>query len=120
MSFSMQLVRRVACVALVAIGFVFNFSAQAESLTIATSFGPTDEVPDPRAGYNGWLSNQSGVTETLMGIDYDMNLYPRVAESIDQASPTQWRVTLREGMQFHDGSQVKACLLYTSPSPRDS
>lgn len=81
---------------------------QAQSLSISTTWGPNAEVPDPRAGYNGWMSNQSGVTETLMGIDYDMNLYPRLADSIEQAAPTTWRVTLKEGLKFHDGSPVTA------------
>ncbi len=95
-----------------AISTVFSVAlpvvVQANSLTIATSFGPTAEIPDPRAGYNGWLSNQSGVTETLMGIDYSMNLYPRVASGVEQASPTQWRVTLRDDIKFHDGTAVTA------------
>ncbi|MEO1491435.1 MAG: ABC transporter substrate-binding protein [Pseudomonadota bacterium] len=65
-------------------------------------------MPDPRAGYNGWMSNQTGVTETLMGIDYEMKLYPRLAEGIEQAGPTTWKVTLRSGVQFHDGSPVTA------------
>ena len=95
-----------------AISTVFSVAlpvvVQANSLTIATSFGPTAEIPDPRAGYDGWLSNQSGVTETLMGIDYSMNLYPRVASGVEQASPTQWRVTLRDDIKFHDGTAVTA------------
>ena len=83
-------------------------AAQQDDLTISIGFGPTAEVPDPRADYNGWLSNQTGVTETLMGIDYDLSLYPRLAEGIEQAGPTTWRVTLREGLAFHDGSPVTA------------
>ncbi|MEM1038683.1 MAG: ABC transporter substrate-binding protein [Pseudomonadota bacterium] len=83
-------------------------AAQQKSFTISVTFGPNAEVPDPRAGYNGWMSNQTGVTETLMGIDYDLNLYPRLAEKIEQSSPTTWRVTLREGLKFHDGSAVTA------------
>jgi peptide/nickel transport system substrate-binding protein len=83
-------------------------AAHADTLTITTTWGPNAEVPDPRAGYNGWMSNQSGVTETLMGIDYDLNLYPRVAESIEQAAPTTWRVTLRDAVNFHDGTPVTA------------
>lgn len=81
--------------------------AQANSLTISTTWGPNAEVPDPRAGYNGWMSNQSGVTETLMGIDYDLNLYPRVAEGIEQVGPTTWRLTLKD-VNFHDGTPVTA------------
>jgi peptide/nickel transport system substrate-binding protein len=43
-----------------------------------------------------------------MGSDYDMNLYPRLADSIEQSSPTTWRVTLKDGLTFHDGAPVTA------------
>ncbi|MEM7376476.1 MAG: ABC transporter substrate-binding protein [Pseudomonadota bacterium] len=99
---------RFIAAAAVAFGLSLGAAVQAQTLTIATTWGPGDEVPDPRAGYNGWLSNQTGVSETLMGIDYDLNLYPRVAAGIEQASPTTWRVTLRDGVQFHDGTPVTA------------
>ena len=104
----MSRVSRLAFAALVAISPVSPLHAQDGSLSVSVTFGPNAEVPDPREDYNGWMSNQTGVTETLMGIDYDMTLYPRVAESIDQSSPTTWRVTLREGLTFHDGSPVTA------------
>ena len=91
--------------------------AQKHSLTISVGFGPSAEVPDPRAGYNGWLSNQAGVTETLMGIDYDLKLYPRLAKDFEQSSPTTWRVTLRDGLKFHDGSPVNAQAVIDSISP---
>ena len=96
----------LACVSTFALGTAVAAFAQDGSLTVSIGFGPTAEVPDPRAIYNGWMSNQTGVTETLMGIDYEMNLYPRLAESIEPSSPTTWRVTLREGLTFHDGSPV--------------
>jgi len=99
---------RIALATLFVIGSQMATVSHASSLSISLTFGPNAEVPDPRAGYNGWMSNQSGVTETLMGIDYDMNLYPRVAESIEQAAPTTWRVVLREDVKFHDGSPVTA------------
>lgn len=104
----MSLFARIAFAALVAISPALPAAAQESSLSISVTFGPTAEVPDPRAAYNGWMSNQVGVTETLMGIDYDMNLYPRIAESVDQAGPTTWRVTLRDGVLFHDGTPVTA------------
>ncbi len=99
---------RIACASALALGTAVPVTAQEGSLTISVGFGPTAEVPDPRASYNGWMSNQTGVTETLMGIDYEMNLFPRLAESIEQSSPTTWRVTLRDGLTFHDGSPVTA------------
>ncbi len=104
----MSFFTRITCAAFIAASSVLPVAAQADSLSISVTFGPNAEVPDPRAGYNGWTSNQTGVTETLMGIDYDMNLYPRVAESIEQAGPTTWRVTLRDGVAFHDGTPVTA------------
>lgn len=99
---------KFALAALMAASPIMPAVAQEGSLSIAVTFGPNAEVPDPRAGYNGWMSNQTGVTETLMGIDYEMNLYPRVAAGIDQAGPSTWRVTLRDNLQFHDGSPVTA------------
>lgn len=104
----MSLFRRLIGATTLALSTSLPAFAQDGHLTISASFGPTAEVPDPRAGYNGWMSNQTGVTETLMGIDYDMNLYPRLAESIKQSSPTTWRVMLRDGLAFHDGSPVTA------------
>ncbi len=98
---------RLAIAPLLVLGLLFA-TAQANSLTITTTWGPTAEVPDPRVGYNGWLSNQAGVTETLMGIDYDLNLYPRVAEKIEQSDATTWRLSLRDGVLFHDGTPVTA------------
>jgi len=104
----MSLVSRLAFAACIAVSSALPVAAQEGSLTISVGFGPTAEIPDPRASYNGWLSNQTGVTETLMGIDYDMNLYPRVAAGIEQAAPTTWRLTLRDGVTFHDGTAVTA------------
>ena len=113
----MSFFSRLACAATLALSTALPATAQEGSLTISVGFGPTAEVPDPRAGYNGWMSNQTGVTETLMGIDYEMNLYPRLAESIEQASPTVWRVTLREGLTFHDGSPVNSQAVVDAISP---
>lgn len=104
----MSIIKRLAIAAIVAVSPLAPAVAQEGSLTISTGFGPSAEVTDPRAGYNGWMSNQTGVTETLMGIDYELKLYPRLAASIDQSAPTTWRVTLREGITFHDGTPVTA------------
>ena len=116
----MSRLKRIAAAALLALGFTGPALAQDGSFAISVVFGPTAEVPDPRAGYNGWMSNQTGVTETLMGIDYDLNLYPRLAESIEQMGPTTWHVTLREGLQFHDGSAVTAQAVVDAITPLKS
>lgn len=113
----MSMFTRLAFSAALALSTALPAFAQEGSLTISVGFGPTAEVPDPRASYNGWMSNQTGVTETLMGIDYDMNLYPRVAAGIEQSSPTIWRVTLRDGLKFHDGSPVTAQAVIDAIAP---
>ncbi|MYF89980.1 MAG: ABC transporter substrate-binding protein [Boseongicola sp. SB0676_bin_33] len=113
----MSELKALAVAAALAFAAAAPAAAQGGSLTISVGFGPTAEVPDPRAGYNGWMSNQTGVTETLMGIDYDLNLYARLAEGIEQASPTTWHVTLREGLQFHDGTPVTAQAVVDAIAP---
>lgn len=113
----MSFVTRLAAAALLSLSTALPSFGQEGSITISTGFGPTAEVPDPRAGYNGWMSNQTGVTETLMGIDYDLKLYPRLAEGIEQASPTTWRVTLRAGVMFHDGTPMTAQAVVDAIAP---
>ena len=107
---------RLALLSLLVIGCQLS-AVQANSLTITTTWGPNAEVPDPRAGYNGWMSNQVGVTETLMGIDYDLNLHPRLAQKVEQSAPTVWRLTLKEGLKFHDGTSVTAQAVIDSIAP---
>ncbi|MDJ0896678.1 MAG: ABC transporter substrate-binding protein [Alphaproteobacteria bacterium] len=113
----MLLLRRLAVAAFFAAAMTGPIQAQEESLTIAYHSGPGNEAPDPRARQWGWLSNQMGVTETLMGLDHELQLYPRLAESIEQSGPTTWRVTLREGVTFHDGSPVTAQSVIDSLTP---
>ncbi|UWR21281.1 ABC transporter substrate-binding protein [Sulfitobacter sp. S190] len=113
----MSFFSRLASAAALSLIAALPATAQEGSLTISIGFGPTAEVPDPRAGYNGWMSNQTGVTETLMGIDYEMKLYPRLAEGIAQSSPTTWRVTLRDGLTFHDRSAVTAQAVIDAIAP---
>lgn len=77
-------------------------------LRIATGFGPKTTIPDPRARMNGWLSNKAGVSETLIGMGYDMSLQPRLATKWENTSPTEWKFTLRDDVLFHDGTPMTA------------
>ncbi|MEP5761322.1 MAG: ABC transporter substrate-binding protein [Litoreibacter sp.] len=113
----MSFMTRLVAAVVFSLSAAVPIAAQESSLTISVGFGPTVEIPDPRAGYNGWMSNQTGVTETLMGIDYELNLYPRLAAGIEQSSPTTWRVVLREGLAFHDGTPVTAQAVVDAINP---
>ena len=80
--------------------------AAEKTLRVAMPFGPTNSAPDPRARQNGWLSNRAGVSETLVGLTYDMEKFPRLASEHENLSPTEWKITLRKGVKFHDGSEM--------------
>lgn len=96
-------------------GFLTNpIMAEKSQLTIAVPFGPTNSAPDPRARQNGWLSNRAGVSETLLGLDYNMRLFSRLAKSYENIAPTQWQFKLRQGVKFHDGSLVDASAVKAS------
>ncbi|MEO0496001.1 MAG: ABC transporter substrate-binding protein [Pseudomonadota bacterium] len=82
--------------------------AQAAEMTIAAPFGPASDVPDPRARQNGWMSNRAGVSETLIGLDYEMNMVPRLATAFENVSDTSWKLTLRDDVLFHDGTPMTA------------
>ena len=79
-----------------------------KTMRIAVPFGPKSSVPDPRARQNGWLSNRAGVSETLLGLGYDMTMQPRLAESFENISPTEWKLILRANVRFHDGTTMTA------------
>ncbi len=79
-----------------------------KEMVIAAPFGPKSDIPDPRARQNGWMSNRAGVSETLIGLGYDMTLQPRLATTFENLSETEWKLTLREGVLFHDGTPVTA------------
>ncbi|OMH34003.1 peptide ABC transporter substrate-binding protein [Motiliproteus sp. MSK22-1] len=82
--------------------------ASEKVLRIGYPFGPTSSVPDPRARQNGWMSNRAGVSETLVGLTFEMQQYPRLASSYENISPTEWKVVIRSGVKFHDGSIMTA------------
>ncbi|MBE1291069.1 MAG: ABC transporter substrate-binding protein [Rhodobacteraceae bacterium] len=82
--------------------------AAENTMIVAAPFGPKSSIPDPRARQNGWLSNRAGVSETLIGLGYDMSMQPRLAVSYENLSPTEWKLTLRDGVTFHDGTPVTA------------
>jgi len=113
----MSFMSRLAAAAILSLSTALPAAAQDGTLNISVGYISSDPVPDPRAGYNGWMSNQTGVTETLMGIDYELNLYPRLAKSIDKSGPTTWRVTLRKGLMFHDGTPLTAQAVVDAITP---
>lgn len=103
------LLRQTAISALLAMTLMpTGASAEGKEMIIAAPFGPASDVPDPRARQNGWMANRAGVSETLIGMGYDMTMQPRLAQSYENISATQWKLTLRDGVLFHDGTPMTA------------
>ncbi len=79
------------------------------SVKIVLPAGPDrlDPCETPRSVI-GRIIKQN-VVETLVELDYDKNTtLPRLAESWEQTSPTEWVFKLREGIKFHDGAPFDA------------
>lgn len=88
--------------------------AETGVLTVSMGFGLSETVPDPRARTNGWYANRAGISETLLGLDHEMRLVPRLAVAWENAAPDTWVLTLREGVRFHDGGLMDAAAVKAS------
>lgn len=72
-------------------------------LRIAGAFLP--QVLDP---YKSANILTYGIGETLTRLTPDLKVQPWLAESVTYVNPTTWRVKLRAGARYHDGSPVTA------------
>src|SRR5499427_9793027 len=67
------------------------------------------QTTDPHS-FNENLTNNinSLIYDTLVQRDKDLKLEPALAVSWQQVDPTTWRVKLRPGVKFHDGTPFTA------------
>ena len=75
-------------------------------LVIADAFPPT-------AGWaletdDAFVPTRAGCLEALARVDFDGALVPALATGWQQVSPTEWDVTIREGVKFHNGEALDA------------
>lgn len=109
---------KLAALAALAVLVTGSPPSQAQSdtprLRVATQFLSSIPAPDPRSQFHGWYTNFGGVSETLLGLDYEAKLVPRLAETIANKSPDTWVVTLRAGVLFHDGSPLDGAAVKAS------
>lgn len=68
---------------------------------------------DTDASGSVWVSAW-GVAEALTKITPRMEVEPWIAARLDAVDPLTWRVTLRDDVTFHDGSQVDAAAVKAS------
>ena len=70
---------------------------------------------DPRVGTDDASQKiHQLIFDNLMELDDHMRVRPRLAERLDQPTPTTYIVTLRQGVRFHDGHELtSADVVYT-------
>ncbi|RCV65853.1 peptide/nickel transport system substrate-binding protein [Methanophagales archaeon] len=66
------------------------------------------ETVDPAVGWTGWYVRKAGIYETLFANDENMVLTPELATDYERVSDTEWEISLREGVTFHDGTPFTA------------
>lgn len=82
-------------------------SSQGNTLRYAVSSLPLNTF-DPAVKWTGWYMRESGIYETLFSYDENMNLRPELATKYEQISDTEWKIHIREGVKFHDGTPLNA------------
>jgi peptide/nickel transport system substrate-binding protein len=95
----------VVCIA----GCVQTENPEEKVLHVVSYVGPdTGGSLDPSFKWVGWYVRQAGIYESLFSFDTEMNLQPELASSYRQLSYTEWEVTLRDDVYFHDGTKMNA------------
>ena len=96
---------------------------ETKSLTFVSNF-PSDTL-DPQLNYT---TVRAGIAETLVKVNEQLQIEPWLAKKWKtEDNGTTWIFEIRGGITFQNGKDLNAeavkhsfCLLYTSPSPRDS
>ena len=78
---------------------------------------------EPACVFGGWIEQaylSYQVLDNLTSLDEDHKVVPWLAEEWKESEDgLTWTFSLKKDVTFTDGSPLTACLLYTSPSPRD-
>lgn len=82
-----------------------------DTLVVGTMW---ESLPLAMAPRRSRFFNESEILDTLIKLDYDMKLVPGLATSWDRVSPKVWRFELRDGVVFHDGTELTAEVVKTS------
>ena len=95
---------RCAACALVVLA-LFAATGDAKTFRWANDGDPT--TMDPHARSDGFVSSFDGnMYEPLMRRDRQMNLEPALATEWTNINPLTWRIKLRQGVTFHDGTPL--------------
>ncbi|MBJ3776015.1 ABC transporter substrate-binding protein [Acuticoccus mangrovi] len=97
--------RALAALLLATIAAPLPAKAADDTLVVGTMW---ESLPLNMGARRSRFFNESEILDTLIKLDYDMNLVPGLATAWERTSPTTWRFTLRDGVTFHDGTPFNA------------
>jgi peptide/nickel transport system substrate-binding protein len=79
-----------------------------KTLVVGDLFDITASSLDPAQEGSGLLADKAQIIETLVGVNADMSLKPKLAESWSMIDDRTWEFKLRDNVYFHDGSKMTA------------
>ncbi|OMF15516.1 ABC transporter substrate-binding protein [Paenibacillus amylolyticus] len=82
-----------------------NTSATSVSKDITIIHSLPNDTLDP---HNTWITLRAGVTETLLRLDENMKISPWLASDWETKDDRTWVFSIREGIQFQDGTPLDA------------
>ena len=100
---------------------VFGLGSAAAQSTLTIGVDAETSSMDPRQ--SGTVANQNIMTllhVPLLVWDEELNIVPMLAESIENPDDRTYHITLREGLTFHDGTEITSeDVAYTYDGLRD-
>lgn len=63
---------------------------------------------DPGNGGTGWALTTHGISENLFTVDKNGEIYSRLVESVEREDDGTFKLTLKDGMFFSDGTDLNA------------
>lgn len=86
---------------------VLSGIAHADDLTIGVRAGP-DSIDPHWSTLGSQAESLRHIFDTLVGVDKDLQLQPAIATSWEPIDDDTWEFKIREGVKFHDGSDLTA------------
>lgn len=84
-------------------------AAQAETVTLVMDVEPAQLEPCQATRFEQGRIIKQNIVETLTEFNpADGTVSPRLATAWEQIDPTTWKLTLREGVKYHDGTDFNA------------
>ena len=95
----------VAAPALAPAPAIADSAADNKTLVVGTMW---ESLPLNMRARRSRFFNESEILDTLIKLDYDMNLVPGLATSWERTGPETFEFTLREDVTVHDGTPFDA------------